>query len=152
MWQAHVIKLSQEMQPRVAIHIYCKMIQGCSDTVLSLSHSSSPPLDKPPLYYEVKQLSSQSEAVSSLEDSLSQHQYLKAVQILRALLASSGRERRSLARWKRKTMSTACSSFMQDISQIGKKVRHEMVRKCFMTYHLVTGLIGFVIYFVCVFV
>ncbi len=47
-------------------------------------------------------------------------------------------------------MSTACSSFIQDISQIGKKVRHEMVRKCFMTYHLLTGLIGFAIYCVCV--
>ncbi len=82
MWQAHVIKLSQEMQPSVAIHTYYKVIQGCSDTVQSLSRSSSPPLDKPP-YYEVEQLSSLSEAVSSLEDSLSQHQYLKAVQILR---------------------------------------------------------------------
>ena len=81
MWQAHVIKLSQEMQPRVAIHTYYKVIQGCSDTVRSLSRSSSPPLDKPP-YYEVEQLSTLSEAVSSLEDSLSQHQYLKAVQIL----------------------------------------------------------------------
>ncbi len=74
-------KLSQKMQPRVAIHMYCKMIQGCSDAVQSLSRSSSPPLDVPP-YYEVKQLSTLSEAVSSLEDSLSQHQYLKAVQIL----------------------------------------------------------------------
>ncbi len=81
MWQAHVIKLSQEMQPRVAIHTYYKVIQGCSDTVQSLSRSSSPPLDKPP-YYEVEQLSTLPEAVSSLEDSLSQHQYLKAVQIL----------------------------------------------------------------------
>ncbi len=144
MWQAHVIKLSQEMQPRVAIHTYYKVIQGCSDTVQSLSRSSSPPLDKPP-YYEVKQLFSLSEAVRLPQPA----PVLEGCSNLACVARKQWKGEKELGTLEEED-DVDCS-FMQDISQTGKKVRHEMVRKCFMTYHLV--LIGFVIFYcVCVFV
>ena len=58
-----------------------ELVQGCSEAVLSLSRGSTPPLDDHS-YSEVEQLQSLEAAVSSLEDTLSQHQYLKAVQLL----------------------------------------------------------------------
>ena len=59
-----------------------ELTRGCTDAVLSLSRGSSPPLDEH-TYFEVEQMASLPDAVRSLEDTLSQHQYLKAVQLLR---------------------------------------------------------------------
>ena len=56
------------------------LISGCSDAVLSLSRGSSPPLDNHS-YSEVEQLHSMADAISALEDTLGQRQYLKAVQL-----------------------------------------------------------------------
>ena len=61
-----------------------ELIQGCSEAVLSLTRGSSPPLDDHS-YSEVEQLHSMEAAVSSLEDALSQHQHLKAVQLLHTM-------------------------------------------------------------------
>ena len=56
------------------------LIHGCSDAVLSLSRGSSPPLDDHS-YSEVEH-QSMPDAIGSLEDTLGQQQYHKAVQML----------------------------------------------------------------------
>ena len=60
------------------------LIQGCNEAVLSLTRGSSPPLDNHS-YSEIEQLQSMADAVSALEDTLSQRQYLKAVQLLHTM-------------------------------------------------------------------
>jgi len=62
-----------------------ELTRGCNSAVLSLARDSSPSLDEQSYYEAAEQPASLSEALHSLEDSLSQRQHLKAVQLLRAM-------------------------------------------------------------------
>ena len=68
-----------------------ELIAGCNEAVLSLSRGSSPPLDDHS-YTEMEQHHSMENAVSSLEDALSQRQHLKAVQLLHTMRKQWKRE------------------------------------------------------------
>ena len=61
-----------------------ELTQGCNSAVLSLARGSSTSLDEHGFYDTAEQPASLSEALHSLEDTLSQRQYPKAVQLLRA--------------------------------------------------------------------